>query len=86
MASDPEGFVDVSILCTFSRMQALLGIQIAEGATVSDETINDVADAVQASETLVLSEDKRRVRRLHVSCCLSDEIHTNLCMTALTSL
>ena len=67
VASDAEGFVDISLLCTFSRMQSLLGIQLSETSTVSDETINDVADAVQASETLVLSEDKRRVRRLNVS-------------------
>ena len=55
--ADPQGFVDLALLCTFSRMrehQAALG---------AEEFVGGCSKTLKASATLVLSEDGRRVRR-----------------------
>ena len=68
VGEDPEGFVDLALLCTFSRMQLLLKSSVREVGKVSDQTIAGVADALGASTALVVSDNKRRVRRREVSC------------------
>lgn len=67
VGTDPEGFVDLALLCTFNRMQLLLKSNVSDASKVSDQTIAGVAEALEASEMLVLSDDGRRVRRRHVS-------------------
>lgn len=64
--SDKDGFVDIALLCIFSRMQALLDSSAGEVSKVSDETIAGVAAALKDSTTLVISEDGRQVRRAEV--------------------
>jgi lupus La protein len=65
--SDKDGFVDIALLCTFVRLQRLLGLPGSHGVTALPEsTVHDVADALKDSSTLVVSEDKRRVRRIIV--------------------
>lgn len=67
--ADEDGFVDIALLCIFQRMQAILGASSSnDPSTVSEAAIKAVADALEGSKTLVLSEDKRRVRRAVVSC------------------
>lgn len=50
--SDPEGFVPISVLLTFNKLKALT------------EEVEVVAEALQGSSTVVVSEDKSRIRRL----------------------
>ncbi len=61
--ANPDGFVDLSLLATFSRMQALLGTAPGEAAKVPEDIIAAVAAALKDSTALVISDDARRVRR-----------------------
>ena len=63
MASNPEGYVDIALLCIFSRVQALLKSSHRDAASVPEQTVADVADALEAAESLALSDDRKRVRR-----------------------
>ncbi|PSC69422.1 la 1 [Micractinium conductrix] len=63
VAADPEGYVDVALLCIFSRVRALLKSTVTDAAKVTEQTVADVGEALAASEALTLSEDKKRVRR-----------------------
>ena len=58
--ADPEGFVDVSLLATFSRMRALLA---PFGGSQNDETVAALVDLLKTSAELTVSDDGRRVRR-----------------------
>ncbi|EFN54683.1 hypothetical protein CHLNCDRAFT_135301 [Chlorella variabilis] len=60
---DPEGYVDIALLCIFSRVRALLKSSVSDPAAVKDATVADVADALEAADSLVLSDDRKRVRR-----------------------
>ena len=63
VAAEPEGFVDLALLCTFQRMQGLLKSNVGDAAKVAEQTLAGVAQALAPSLTLVLSDDKLRVRR-----------------------
>ncbi|KAI8102218.1 hypothetical protein M9435_005824 [Picochlorum sp. BPE23] len=61
MSNDSDGFVDISLVCTFNRMKQLL-------KKVSDDDdeagkVKAVSEAVGGSSSLVLSEDGTRVKR-----------------------
>ena len=58
--ADPEGFVDISLLATFSRMRALLA---PFGGPHNDETVAALVDLLGTSAELTVSDDGRRVRR-----------------------
>ena len=58
--ADPEGFVDISLLATFSRMRALLA---PFGGSQNDETVAALVDLLKTSAELTVSDDGRRVRR-----------------------
>ena len=58
--ADPEGFVDISLLATFSRMRALLA---PFGGPHNDETVAALVDLLKTSAELTVSDDGRRVRR-----------------------
>ncbi|PRW45723.1 la 1 [Chlorella sorokiniana] len=63
VAAEPEGYVDIALLCIFQRVAALLKSGVRDAAAVKDETVADVADALEGSSALALSEDRKRVRR-----------------------
>ena len=58
--ADPEGFVDISLLATFSRMRALLA---PFGGPHNDETVAALVDLLRTSAELTVSDDGKRVRR-----------------------
>ena len=58
--ADPEGFVDISLLATFSRMRALLA---PFGGPHNDETVAALVDLLETSAELTVSDDGKRVRR-----------------------
>jgi hypothetical protein len=66
VAEDAEGFVDVALLCIFSRMNQLLKSSNKDASKVPAEKVAEVADALEGSTVLTLSEDKTRVRRTEV--------------------
>lgn len=55
-----DGLVPISLLCTFSRMRHLLGLK---DTTVPEETVGEVARALEQSDQLAMSDDKQRVGR-----------------------
>ena len=57
--ADPEGFVDISLLATFSRMRALLA---PFGGPHNDETVAALVDLLRTSAELTVSDDGKRVR------------------------
>lgn len=63
ITSDPEGFVDIAILCIFNRLKRLLGIDAKSAVDVSDASIQRIVDAVEGSSEVVVSEDKKRLKR-----------------------
>ena len=63
VAADADGYVDLALLAIFSRVAALLKSPVRDPAGVKPETVADVADALEGSEALQLSEDRKRVRR-----------------------
>ena len=63
ITTDPDGFVDIAILCIFNRLKGLLKIDAKSAVDVSDEAIQQIVDAVEGSTDLVLSEDKKRLKR-----------------------
>lgn len=63
ITDDAEGFVDIAILCIFNRLKHLLQIDAKIPADVSDAAIQTVVDAVEGSAEVVLSEDKKRLKR-----------------------
>jgi hypothetical protein len=63
VASNEEGYVDIALLCIFSRVRSLLSSTIADASAVAESTVADVADALEAAESLSLSEDRKRVKR-----------------------
>lgn len=71
---NPDGFVDVALLCIFARMQQLLKNSHKEVSKVPDELIEAVAEALEPSEELVLSDNKRRVRRAHALDAPAEEV------------
>ena len=58
--ADPEGFVDIGLLVTFSRMRALLA---PFGGSHNEETVAAVTELLQTSDSLTVSDDKKRIRR-----------------------
>ncbi len=58
--ADPDGFVDIQLLATFSRMRSLLA---AFGGAHNDETIGAVVELLKTSTELTVSDDGKRVRR-----------------------
>ena len=79
--ANADGFVELHTLCTFSRMQKLLDAsphgehkmgektskQNLPVVDVKEEHVEYVAQCLQDSDSLVLSEDNRHVRRADVS-------------------
>ena len=63
MAASPEGYVDIALLCIFTRVQALLKSAVKDAAAVPEQTVADVADALEGASSLALSDDRKRVRR-----------------------
>jgi lupus La protein len=58
--ADPDGFVDIALLVTFSRVRALL---TPFGGPHNDETVADVTALLETSAELTVSDDKKRIRR-----------------------
>ena len=58
--ADPDGFVGISLLITFSRVRLLL---TPFGGPHNDETIATVTELLQTSQELTVSDDKLRIRR-----------------------
>ncbi|EIE26293.1 hypothetical protein COCSUDRAFT_46027 [Coccomyxa subellipsoidea C-169] len=66
IAEDPEGWVNLELLCTFTRMTEALGISRKgkDGKVeVSRLILSQVAEALQGSDSITVSEDGRSVRR-----------------------
>lgn len=59
---DPEGFVDIALLCTFTRMAALLSSNSKAADEIDSSVIEAVADALSESDLVILSEDKKRLK------------------------
>ena len=59
--ADPAGYVDISLLMTFSRLRTLLA-RVSNAHHV--ESTVDVAALLETSKVLAVSTDKRRVRRI----------------------
>ena len=72
--SDKDGFVDVALLCIFSRMNQLLMTSNKEPGKVPPEKVAEVAEALEGSDKLTLSEDKTRVRRTEVRCRPGEDV------------
>lgn len=65
--ANSEGFVDIALLCTFSRMQWLLSeASESQPPKLPDSAAADVAAILKDSSTLVVSEDGKQVRRAEV--------------------
>ena len=65
--ANTEGFVDIALLCTFSRMQWLLSeASESQPPKLPDSAAADVAAILKESSTLVVSEDGKQVRRAEV--------------------
>ena len=58
--NDPEGFVDIALLVTFTRVRSLLG---SSERRIDGDLVAAVAVALDASTQLTVSCDKKRVRR-----------------------
>lgn len=58
--NDPEGFVDIALLVTFTRVRSLLG---SSERRIDGDLVTAVAVALDASTQLTVSCDKKRVRR-----------------------
>jgi len=58
--NDPDGFVDIALLVTFSRVRSLLG---SYGRHCDGDLVAAVAGALDTSTLLTVSCDKQRVRR-----------------------
>lgn len=63
VAADADGYVDLALLAIFQRVRSLLKSTVMEPEKVSEQTVVDVADALEGSDSLALSEDRKRVRR-----------------------
>ena len=63
ITTDPDGFVDIAILCIFNRLKRLLEIEAKSAVDVSDDAIQRVVEAVDQSPELVVSEDRKRLKR-----------------------
>lgn len=63
VAADADGYVDIALLCIFQRVAALLKSSVRDAAAVKQETVADVADALEGSDALALDDARKRVRR-----------------------
>lgn len=62
--SHPEGFVELALLCSFTRMSKALELPLGQSAAeIPNAIIAKVAGALEGSETLELSEDRQFVKR-----------------------
>ena len=59
MEADPDGFVDIALLATFSRSVP----SSPPSAAHNEETIAALTDLLRTSETLSVSDDAKRIRR-----------------------
>ena len=67
ITGDPSGEVDIATLCMFNRMKQLLNISSRAREEVSAGAVETVVAALEGSEELVISEDKKKVKRARVS-------------------
>lgn len=63
ITGDPSGEVDIATLCMFNRMKQLLNISSRAREEVSAGAVETVVAALEGSEELVISEDKKKVKR-----------------------
>ncbi|KAL4442520.1 hypothetical protein ABPG77_005104 [Micractinium sp. CCAP 211/92] len=63
VAADADGYVDIALLSIFQRVRGLLKSTVNDVAKVPEQTVADVADALEGSSSLALSADRKRVRR-----------------------
>ena len=63
VAQSPDGYVDLPLLCIFTRVASLLHLTTRDPKAVPAASVADVADALEGSDVLALSEDRQRVRR-----------------------
>ncbi|KAK9789966.1 hypothetical protein WJX73_008316 [Symbiochloris irregularis] len=63
--ADPEGFVDLAVICKFSRMQAILfpGKQFDSQCTVGNDLAKQVGEALRPCQSLQVNEEGTRVKR-----------------------
>lgn len=62
MAKDPEEYVDLTLICSFSRMRQVLKLTVPN-CPVPQSAVKAVADVLRASTLLSVSEDGYRVKR-----------------------
>ena len=63
ITGDPAGFVDIATLCMFNRIKQLLNLSSRTPGDVSEGALETVATALEGSSELVVSEDRKRVKR-----------------------
>eukprot|EP00232_Nephroselmis_pyriformis_P003315 CAMPEP_0182912470 /NCGR_PEP_ID=MMETSP0034_2-20130328/37532_1 /TAXON_ID=156128 /ORGANISM="Nephroselmis pyriformis, Strain CCMP717" /LENGTH=282 /DNA_ID=CAMNT_0025049145 /DNA_START=26 /DNA_END=870 /DNA_ORIENTATION=+ len=65
VGEDVDGFVDLKLICSFSRIRELLKFK---GKEVDDERVAQIAEVIKAGSTFVtLSEDSLRIKRTDFS-------------------
>ncbi|KAG2437798.1 hypothetical protein HXX76_005418 [Chlamydomonas incerta] len=63
IAEDPNGFVQLNVICAFQRMRDLLGIKSQTPGTVPADKLQQVAEALAGSESLEVDESNTKVKR-----------------------
>lgn len=58
-----DGLVSLALICSFSRMRSHLGLQDAKPEDITDDTVKAVADALNSSTFLKISEDGKKIGR-----------------------
>lgn len=71
VAANEEGYVDLSLLCSFSRIQSILGFPPAPKSTkpesnMTPELLSAVADVLRTAESLTVNEAGTQVKRKQV--------------------
>eukprot|EP00854_Cymbomonas_tetramitiformis_P008700 gene8700-10322_t len=61
MKENPEGFIDVALLCSFARMRTVL--KVPSPSEIPADKLAYVASILRDSKTLKLSDDDTKVRR-----------------------
>ncbi|CAK9312935.1 unnamed protein product [Citrullus colocynthis] len=63
ISESPDGMVDLSLICSFSRMRGHLELKHEMKDEIPEDTMKAVAETLRSSSTLKVSEDGKRVGR-----------------------
>eukprot|EP00195_Chlamydomonas_chlamydogama_P015559 CAMPEP_0202901700 /NCGR_PEP_ID=MMETSP1392-20130828/14409_1 /ASSEMBLY_ACC=CAM_ASM_000868 /TAXON_ID=225041 /ORGANISM="Chlamydomonas chlamydogama, Strain SAG 11-48b" /LENGTH=386 /DNA_ID=CAMNT_0049588309 /DNA_START=111 /DNA_END=1267 /DNA_ORIENTATION=- len=64
IASDPDGYVDLNIICAFARMKDILKLEkTVEPATVPAEVVTAAAEVLKGSEIVEVNDACTRIKR-----------------------